>query len=890
MGFRINNNLAALLARNNLTTHEKGITRSIERLSSGLKINRGSDDPSRLSISEKLSAQITGLNSAITGSQQSISILQTADGALSESNSVLLRMRELAVQSQSASLTTDDRLELQKEVDELVSELDTIASTTKFNDRNILDGSASSRVSTSNSTLRAYQTGKVSPGNYSIDVRLSSVGQGETQKSAIQTLKSSGQVANLNTTLGELTGMFDASGNDILANPQTLYLRADGHSTSITVSNNLSLQQFAANTETAITNSVENSGLGLTGSSFAYDSTTGQLIYESKSAGVSGELTFSGTQDLISALGFSVTSQSIDSSHKITATETGVIEANSYSAHTNINRAIGVLPGLELEFDPTKEARLDGSVAGIETIRIHSSVSDVVFTIHDTNASDNKQADSSITNSVRITLTAGRSYSTSSISEMINTAISVSNDTNHALTTGHSVAPVFQNPAITASFSGYDLSLTSSATGSSSKISIAANSSAQSLLGLSSGAFVGSGGTAAVLTGTTDISSGATFAGASVVRIRVGDGDFNTNQQDSLGNIVDNGSTGTDITFNQGSTITATSIVNSFNTYFTANNVKVSASLNSSGNLLLTSTETGTDSKVSIFAVGGSSISAIGLSSGNSDTGSGGNAAVITGTTTDSAKTVGFQLTRSLRFNLTDGNGVSTGTIHFGTSGINAAQNESFTISKTEITSIMNSTSVGSTDVDYTFDPGNRLDFFSRSSGEGSRVVLSTADATNASRGLSTFGLDFNSAASGSGKTNFSLQVSDQRIGTPVGSNGETIRFDINNVSSKALGLDGIDIASMRSATRSMGKIDEAIDRVVSERSRVGAVENRLYRNINVLTNTATNLEAARSVIRDADVAQETIDFTKSQLLLQSATAQLIQANGLGGNAMSLLE
>ena len=199
--------------------------------------------------------------------------------------------------------------------------------------------------------------------------------------------------------------------------------------------------------------------------------------------------------------------------------------------------------------------------------------------------------------------------------------------------------------------------------------------------------------------------------------------------------------------------------------------------------------------------MGGSSISAIGLSSGNSDTGSGGNAAVITGNTTDSAKTVGFQLTRSLRFNLTDGNGVSTGTIHFGTSGINAAQNESFTISKTEITSIMNSTSVGSTDVDYTFDPGNRLDFFSRSSGEGSKVVLSTADATNATRGLSTFGLDFNSAASGSGKTNFSLQVSDQRIGTPVGSNGETIRFDINNVSSKALGLDGIDIASMRSAT-----------------------------------------------------------------------------------------
>ena len=176
MGFRINNNLAALLARNNLNSHEKGITRSIERLSSGLRINRGSDDPSRLSISEKLSAQITGLNSAITGSQQSISILQTADGALSESNSILLRMRELAVQSQSDSLTTNDRIELQKEVDELVLELDTVASTTKFNNRNILDGSASSRVSTSNSALKAYQTSATKSGNYSIQINMSSVG------------------------------------------------------------------------------------------------------------------------------------------------------------------------------------------------------------------------------------------------------------------------------------------------------------------------------------------------------------------------------------------------------------------------------------------------------------------------------------------------------------------------------------------------------------------------------------------------------------------------------------------------------------------------------------------------------------------------------------------
>ena len=890
MGFRINNNLAALLARNNLNSHEKGITRSIERLSSGLKINRGSDDPSRLSISEKLSAQITGLNSAITGSQQSISILQTADGALSESNSILLRMRELSVQSQSASLTSDDRLELQKEIDELVSELDTIASSTQFNNRNILDGSASSRVSTSDASLKAYQTGKASSGKYSIQVNMSTVGQGEVQKSAIQTLKSNGQVAISTSTLGELTSMFDASGNEILANPLTLTLRANGKSSSISVSKDLTLDQFSAKAEAVITDSAANNGLDLAGSTFAFDRTSGQIIYESGLSGVAGELSLSSNQDFITGLGFSVTASSIDSAHKITATEKGVSSPNSVSANTNTNRAIGVLPGLELEFDPTKEARLDGNISGLETIQVHSSVSDIVFTFHDTNATDNKQVDSSLTNSVRITLTAGRSYSTSSISDMINAAILVSNDTNHALTAGHSATSEFQNPAITASFAGYNLVLTANTTGTSSRISISANSPAQSILGISSGAFVGSGGTAAILTGSTDISSGATFTGTSVVRIRVADGDFNTNQQDGAGNTVGNGSTSTDITFNQGSAVTSTSIVSSFNSYFTSNNVKVTASVNSSGNLLLTSSETGTDSKVSIFAVGGASLSAIGLSSGNSNTGSGGNSATVTGSTAESAQTVGFQLTRSLRFNLTDQNGASTGTIHFGTAGINASANESFTISKTEITSIMNATTISSMDADFKFDPGNRLEFFSNSSGEGSRIVLSTANGTDSTRGLSTFGIDFNSAASGSGKTKFDLQVSDQRIGTPVGPNGQTIRFDINSVSSNALGLNGIDISSTRSATRSMGKIDDAISRVTSERSRVGAVENRLNRSINVLTNTATNLEAARSVIRDADVAQETIDFTKSQLLLQSATAQLIQANGLGSTALSLLE
>ena len=133
MGFRINNNIAALVAQGNLNKTQGGIATSIERLSSGLRINRGADDAAGLTISEKLRGQIRGLNRAVANAQDGISLIQTAEGALNEDASILNRLRELAIQSQSDSLTSTDRLEIQKEVDQLVDEIDRISSTTEFN-------------------------------------------------------------------------------------------------------------------------------------------------------------------------------------------------------------------------------------------------------------------------------------------------------------------------------------------------------------------------------------------------------------------------------------------------------------------------------------------------------------------------------------------------------------------------------------------------------------------------------------------------------------------------------------------------------------------------------------------------------------------------------------
>lgn len=141
MGLRINQNIEALNAHRNLLGTSDKLTRSMERLSSGLRINRAADDAAGLAISEKLRGQVKGLNQAIRNSQDGISLIQTAEGALNEVHSLLQRMRELSVQAANDVLTDTDRVAIQKEVDSLLAEVDRIASNTEFNTRKLLDGS-----------------------------------------------------------------------------------------------------------------------------------------------------------------------------------------------------------------------------------------------------------------------------------------------------------------------------------------------------------------------------------------------------------------------------------------------------------------------------------------------------------------------------------------------------------------------------------------------------------------------------------------------------------------------------------------------------------------------------------------------------------------------------
>ncbi|WP_422446912.1 flagellin [Thermoanaerobacterium sp. DL9XJH110] len=143
---RINHNISALFAYNSLQKTNTAMDKTLEKLSSGLRINRAGDDAAGLAISEKMRGQISGLNQAARNAQDAISLIQTAEGALNETHSILQRMRELAVQAANDTYTSADRAKIKDEMINLKQEIDRIAGQTEFNKQKLLTGSFSGKI------------------------------------------------------------------------------------------------------------------------------------------------------------------------------------------------------------------------------------------------------------------------------------------------------------------------------------------------------------------------------------------------------------------------------------------------------------------------------------------------------------------------------------------------------------------------------------------------------------------------------------------------------------------------------------------------------------------------------------------------------------------------
>ena len=168
---RINHNISAQMANVNLKRTDSRLSSSLERLSSGYKINKAADDSAGMAITNKMRAQIRALDQASRNSQDGQSIIETAEGAMGEIETILQRVRELAVQTANDTYALEDREAVQKEVDELLDEVDRIATTTEFNGTALLDGSAARTFGSSNIDIKpVYTSMSVEKGDYKLTV------------------------------------------------------------------------------------------------------------------------------------------------------------------------------------------------------------------------------------------------------------------------------------------------------------------------------------------------------------------------------------------------------------------------------------------------------------------------------------------------------------------------------------------------------------------------------------------------------------------------------------------------------------------------------------------------------------------------------------------------
>lgn len=168
---RINHNISALKANNQLAKTNNSLDNALEKLSSGYRINSAADDSAGLAISEKMRTQISGLDQASRNASDGISVIQTAEGALSEVEAMLQRMRELAVQSANGTYTSDDRVAIQSEIDQLNQEITRISDTTEFNSMSLLNGNIDRKSYTSNNDVKLIDVSDtVAVGSYQLKI------------------------------------------------------------------------------------------------------------------------------------------------------------------------------------------------------------------------------------------------------------------------------------------------------------------------------------------------------------------------------------------------------------------------------------------------------------------------------------------------------------------------------------------------------------------------------------------------------------------------------------------------------------------------------------------------------------------------------------------------
>ncbi|HUU27335.1 MAG TPA: flagellin [archaeon] len=383
-GLTLNTNISALNTRRNLLMQSKRVGKSMERLSSGYRINRAADDAAGLTIAENLRAQVIGLSRAVANSQDAISLIQTAEGAMNEMHNVLHRMRVLTIQSANGTLTSRDRKALQDEVLQLINEVDRIALTTQFNSINLLNGNVGALVSSDDpNNITGIVVDNVGEGG-TFSVAINSVDLGKLQVHNSQTFVTVNEAgepldAQSGTQLQSISRFQDygvfAGGQDSVM--LTLSSDVDNKITNVQVFATDTLGELMAKISLAINNPIAVTDLGL-----AHNKSNGAKLVSIAHVGLAPaggsigatsivittpepgrKLVFGGESSLVTALGFNEIQTPVLPVFSLTVKDVGEGSIADKSTRVYGNRASNLIRGVDLSFRTT----LDISISAVET-------------------------------------------------------------------------------------------------------------------------------------------------------------------------------------------------------------------------------------------------------------------------------------------------------------------------------------------------------------------------------------------------------------------------------------------------------------------------------------------------------------------------------------------
>ena len=929
MAISFNTSLLTQPAFNNTKSSAADFAKSIERISSGMRINRGADDASGLTVSEKLRGQIRGLSRAMANSQDAISMIQTMDQGLNETSSILQRLRELSVQSQDGALSSSDRLEIQKEVDEMLSEVDRIASTTEFNTKRLLDGTASAGVTVAGQGLKVTQTkdSGLMAGDYLAKVKTLDEGIAQHQISAILTEKDTGFLATQHTKLKDLNSFLET---DLLEKPQELMIRGNQSSTTLSIDSHMSVKELTDSLKSEITKDKSEGGLGLRATDVSFDQLTGQINIVSGNAGTQGEISLIASEELLQAFGFETTTEASNANRQI--------DVYDYSGGAATNKLDDFKLSNNLQSDQIADARIESRLAPVRIL--NTGAEELSFRFTDDQGGHYTQ----------VTLSANTSYSLVSVVEIINH----NNATGIDMVTGKS----FYNPTLFPA--GYESSAVTTNLENGKIVFEGTNDAQFGFHSLTGNAFAklgiyGGDVTTETILDTADSGStywtthdNAHFGSTATLLPGVGvgggngwhldgwlarmeyndvpidrtSGDFSMSFDHAIGS-------GADIldlhVYGDGGERILVTTWQVFPYYdLQHHNTTVLDNDNLAGGLLTSgqfeniqlniakdgkitaNTPAGNHELNSLFS--SSNITRIFLQGTFSadyaidnleitrDIDGTPSTYVSSSTTQKEFDDLGYTFDNTTAFELLDKNNQSSGMISFGEQAGGSTFNN-VTYSQASISEAIRASDIGGTDIDFGFDEGGRLQFFSKSKGSDSAIMLNTLEsndgvinkATSKTSLDSTFGFDTYSER-GWGDQEFQIHVANTRLGFQTGANqSQRLTFGVGNFDTEGLGITGLDMTNYNKSTEALSLLDEAINTVSSARSQLGSLQNRLTSTINNLQVTHTNLSSTESKIRDVDLAKETVANTTSQILQQSGTSMLAQAKNLSMSMVSQL-